>query len=73
MGLGVRPQDPCWGSRMYGAHANCAEWRDVIDGLMQLAGAERTAASCSAVQRDYFRVLYDLLLRRVDVLGFSVS
>ena len=34
------------------------------DGLVLLAGAERTAASCSAAQRGSFRILSDLQLHR---------
>ena len=40
------------------------------DGLVVLAGAERTAASCSAAQRGSFRMFSDLQLHRVDELGF---
>ena len=40
------------------------------DGLVVLAGAERTAASCSAAQHGSFRMLSDLQLHRVDEVGF---
>jgi hypothetical protein len=40
------------------------------DGLVLLGGAKRTVASCSAAQRDAFRILSDLQLHRVDELGF---
>ena len=43
------------------------------DGLVLLAGTERTAASCSAAQRDSFRILSDLQLHRIDELGFNHS
>ena len=43
------------------------------DGLVLLAGAERTAASCSAAQRDSFRIVFDLQLQRIDELGFNHS
>jgi len=36
------------------------------DALVLLAGAERTAASCSAVQRGSFYILSELQLHRVD-------
>ena len=43
------------------------------DGLVLLAGTERTAASCSAAQRDSFRILSDLQLHGIDELGFNHS
>ena len=43
------------------------------DGLVLLAGAERTAASCSAAQRGCFRILSDLQLHGIDELGFIHS
>ena len=43
------------------------------DGLVLLAGAERTAASCSAAQRSCFRILSDLQLHGIDELGFIHS
>ena len=43
------------------------------DGLVLLDGTERTAASCSAAQRDSFRSLSDLQLHRIDELGFNHS
>ena len=43
------------------------------DGLVLLAGTERTAASCSAAQRDSFRIVFDLQLQRIDELGFNHS
>ena len=46
-----------------------AEWRRQ-DGLVLLAGAERTAASCSAAQRGSFRMLSDFQLHGIDELGF---
>ena len=43
------------------------------DGLVLLAGAEHTAASCSAAQRGCFRILSDLQLHGIDELGFIHS
>ena len=43
------------------------------DGLVLLAGTERTAASCSAAQRVSFRIVFDLQLQRIDELGFNHS
>ena len=43
------------------------------DELVVLAGAERTAASCSAAQRGYFRIFSDLQLHGTDELGFIHS
>jgi hypothetical protein len=43
------------------------------DGLVLLAGAERTAASCSAAQRGSFCIFSDLQLQRIDELGFIHS
>ena len=40
------------------------------DGLVLLAGAERTAASCSAAQRGSFRIPFDLQLDGIDKVGF---
>jgi hypothetical protein len=43
------------------------------DGLVLLAGAERTAASCSAAQRGSFCIFSDLQLQRIDELRFKHS
>ena len=43
------------------------------DELVVLAGAERTAASCSAAQRGSFHILSDLQLHGTDELRFIHS
>ena len=43
------------------------------DALVLLAGAERTAASCSAAQRGSFCISSDLQLQRIDELRFKHS
>ena len=43
------------------------------DALVLLAGAERTAASCSAAQRGSFCIFSDLQLQRIDELRFKHS
>ena len=43
------------------------------DGLVLLAGAERTAASCSAAPRGSFCTFSDLQLQRIDELRFKHS
>ena len=40
------------------------------DGLVLLAGAKRTAASCPAAQRGFFCILSDLQLHGIDELVF---
>ena len=43
------------------------------DALVLLAGAERTAASCSAAQRGSFCIFSELQLQRIDELRFKHS
>ena len=43
------------------------------DELVVIAGAERTAASCSAAQHGSFSILSDLQLHGIDELGFIHS
>ena len=43
------------------------------DALVLLAGAERTAASCSAAQHGSFSILSDLQLHGTNELGFIHS
>ena len=61
---------PCKTSHAQGTTHSRLALNSGHDGLVLLAGGKRSVATCSAAQRNSFRVLSDLYLYGIDELGF---